>query len=57
MLNTYITNQNDTIVGYDVDGNAQYATEMKKHYKEGLEAIEQGEGKTLSEIITKYNNE
>jgi len=57
MLNTYIKNQNDTIVGYDVDGNAQYAAEMKKQYEKGLKAVERGEGKMLSEIMTKYNNE
>jgi len=57
LLNTYIAKKDDTIVGYDVNGNAQYAAEMKKQYKEGLEAVERGEGKTLSEIMAKYNNE
>jgi len=57
MLDTYVTKQNEAIVGYDVNGNPQYAAEMKKQYKEGLEAVERGEGKALSEVMAKYDNE
>lgn len=57
MLETYITKQNEAVVGYDVNGNPQYAADMKKQYKEGIEAVERGEGKTLAEMVAKYNNE
>lgn len=57
MLETYITKQNEAVVGYDVNGNPQYAADMKKQYKEGIEAVERGEGKTLAEVVAKYSNE
>jgi len=57
MLDTYITKQNKAVVGYDLNGNPQYAADMKKQYKKGLEAVERGEGKTLAEVVAKYKNE
>jgi len=53
MLGTYIAKQND-IVGYDVNGQPKYASEMKQTYREGLEAVAKGEGKSLEEMKAKY---
>ena len=53
MLDTYITKQNE-IVGYDINGNPKSASKMKEVYREGLEAVKRGEGKSLKEMKAKY---
>ena len=53
MLGTYIAQQNE-IIGYDVNGQPKLASEMKEVYREGLEAVKRGEGKSLEEMKAKY---
>ncbi len=56
MLDTYVAKQQDTIIGYDVNGHPKYASEMQKKYEEGVEEIKKGEGKTLEEMKAKYSS-
>lgn len=53
MLDTYITQQNE-IIGYHTNGQPKSASEMKQIYREGLEAVKRGEGKSLEEMKAKY---
>ena len=53
MLGTYIAQQNE-IITYDVNGQPKLASEMKQVYREGLEAVKRGEGKSLEEMKAKY---
>lgn len=53
MLDTYISQQNE-IIGYHTNGQPKSASEMKQIYREGLEAVKRGEGKSLEEMKAKY---
>lgn len=55
MLDTYVTKQQDAIIGYDTKGNPKYASKMQKKYEEGIEEIKRGEGKSLEEMKAKYS--
>ena len=50
MLGTYIKEQEDPIIGYDVDGVPLYASVAKKLFKEQLEGVERGEFVTIEDL-------
>lgn len=50
MLDTYVQQQQDPIIGYDADGNAVRASEARKQFEEDLEGVERGEYTTLEDF-------
>ena len=43
MLDTYMQQKDNPIIGYDVKGNPLYAEDMKKEYADRIDRIRQGE--------------
>lgn len=50
MLNAYVQEHEDPIIGYDVDGVPLYASEAKKIFKEQLQGVERGEYITIEDL-------
>lgn len=50
MLDTYVREHEDPIIGYDVDGVPLYASVAKKLFKEQLEGVERGEYITIEDL-------
>lgn len=51
MLETYVKQQEDPIIGYDIEGNPKRASVMKKTYDEQVKnAIEKGEFITIEDL-------
>ena len=51
MLETYVKQQEDPIIGYDIEGNPKRASVMKKIYDEQVKnAIEKGEFITSEDL-------
>ena len=43
LLNNHVGKQDDPIVSYDIDGNPQYASQMRYIYLKELEAVKNGD--------------
>ncbi len=50
MLSTYAKEEEDPIIGYDVEGTPMRASEAKVEFKKRLEAVDQGAYLTLEEL-------
>jgi len=50
LLNTHVGKQEDPIISYDIDGNPQYASQMKEVYLNELEKIKNGNFMTHEEF-------
>jgi len=50
MLDAYVREHEDPIIGYDVDGVPLYASVAKKLFKEQLEGVERGEYITIEDL-------
>ena len=51
MLETYVKQQEDPIIGYDIEGNPKRASVMKKIYDEQVKnAVEKGEFITIEDL-------
>jgi len=51
MVTAYIEQQGeDTIIGYDIEGNPLFASVAKREFKARLEAIDRGEYITLEDL-------
>jgi len=50
MLNTYLQQQEDPIIGYDTEGNAVRASEARRQFEEDLEGVKQGQYTTLEDF-------
>lgn len=51
MLTTYTNEQEeDPIIGYDVDGTPMYASQAKEEFQRRIEAVERGEYLTIEEL-------
>ena len=50
MVGTHVRQQEDTIIGYDADGQPLYAEEMKKIYAAELEGVKRGEYLTIEDF-------
>jgi len=53
MLDAYVSKQKDPVIGYELDGTPQYASEMRAVYDRRVEAVERGEYITLEELEEK----
>ena len=50
MLDTYKKQQEDSIIGYNVNGDPMYASVAKEEFKRRFEAIDEGKFITLDEL-------
>lgn len=50
MLDAYVQEQEDPIIGYDVEGNAWSASKAKEEFQKRIEAVENGNFTTTDEI-------
>jgi hypothetical protein len=50
MLNTYIKEHEDPVIGYDADGAPLYASVAKQRFKAQLEGIKHGEYLTIEAL-------
>ena len=50
LLNNHVGKQDDPIISYDIDGNPQYASQMKEIFLEQLEEVKKGNFVTLDEL-------
>ncbi len=50
MLETYMQQKNNPIIGYDSKGNALYAEEMKEVYAERISRIKNGEFTSVEDL-------
>ena len=50
LLNNHVGKQDDPIVSYDIDGNPQYASQMKEIYLNELEKMKNGNFMTHEEF-------
>lgn len=50
MLDAYVREHEDPVIGYDVDGVPLYASVAKKLFKEQLEGVERGEYITIEDL-------
>ena len=50
LLDAHIGKQDDQIISYDIDGNPQYASQMKEIFLEQLEEVKKGNFVTLDEL-------
>lgn len=53
MLNTYIKEQEDSIIGYDIDGQPKRAGEMQRLYDDEVRAAREGGTFTTLEALEK----
>lgn len=50
MLDTYMQQKANPIIGYDAKGNAVYAEEMKEEYSNRIKRVKQGEFTTIEDL-------
>lgn len=50
MLDTYVKEHEDPIIGYDIDGLPLYASVAKKRFKKQLEGVKRGEYITIEDL-------
>lgn len=50
LLNAHVGKQDDPIISYDIDGNPQYASQMKEIFLEQLEEVKKGNFVTHEEF-------
>ena len=50
LLNTHVGKQDDPIISYDLEGNPQYASQMKEIFLKELEEVKKGNFVTLDEL-------
>lgn len=50
MLGTYQRQQNDPIIGYDLEGNALHASAAKEEYAKRVAAMKAGQKTTIEEL-------
>lgn len=50
MLDTYVREQNDPIIGYEIDGTPVRASAARKQFETDIEAARRGDYITLEEL-------
>jgi len=50
MLDTYIQQQDDSVIGYDIEGNPVKADKAKEEYKARLDKIKKGKYSTIEQV-------
>lgn len=53
MLKTYVKEQQETIIGYDIDGKPVTANEVRKQYAKDIEKVKEGKFSTIEDVRKK----
>ena len=53
MLKTYVKEQEETIIGYDIDGKLITASEARKQYAKDIKKVKEGKFSTIKKVRKK----